>query len=63
MAGGLLSWDYLSLDGYSKIADKLNRVVNVPQSITNKENKIYGPLREMRDLNYQVLTRLLYAAD
>ena len=63
MAGGLLSWDYLSLDGYSKIADKLTRVVNVPQSITNKENKIYGPLREMRDLNYQVLTRLLYAAD
>ena len=60
--GGLLSWDYLSMDGYNKISDKLNRVVNTPKSIKDKENKKYGPLSEMRDLNHQVLTRLLFSA-
>ena len=61
-AGGLMSWDYLSMDGYNKASDKLNRVVNTPKSIKDKENKKYGPLADMRDLNHQVLTRLLYSA-
>ena len=50
------------MDGYNKISDKLNRVVNTPKSIKDKENKKYGPLSEMRDLNHQVLTRLLFSA-
>ena len=61
-AGGLMSWNYLSMDGYNKASDKLNRVVNTPKSIKDKENKKYGPLADMRDLNHQVLTRLLYSA-
>ena len=57
-----MSWDYLSMDGYNKISDKLNMVVNTPKSIKDKENKKYGFLSEMRDLNHQVLTRLLFSA-
>ena len=50
------------MDGYNKISDKLNMVVNTPKSIKDKENKKYGFLSEMRDLNHQVLTRLLFSA-
>ena len=60
--GGSLNWDYLSFDGYNNLSDKLNRKVNTPPSIKNKEEKKYGPLIEMRDLNQQVVTRLLMEA-
>ena len=60
--GGSEEWNYLTIDGYRTLDQKINRSVNVPENLSKEVNKKYGNYIDMRDLKYQVLTELIMAA-
>jgi len=61
--GGSEEWNYLTIDGYSSLDQKGNRSVNVPDSLSKELNDKYGNTADLRDLKYQVVTRLIMSAN